>query len=84
MSELEAIGFVRATIQRYDEELKLDSKDISILSLTMMGEEGFMAEAKIPSGDIFKIIGNRKAIVADRYKKVDSKKWVGSEKEETA
>ena len=83
MTEVEAIVFARATVQRYDEDAKVDANDVSITSLTMMGDEGFMAEAKIPSGDIFKLIGNGKVIVAERFKKLDSKKWVGTEKEET-
>ena len=48
----------------------------------LMGEDGFIAEAHIPSGDIFKLAGTSNSLVCDKYKKVDSKRWVGKEKKE--
>lgn len=82
MTELEAIGFVRAAIQKYDEE-EIEPNTIRVTYLTLMGESGFIAEARIPSGDIFKLAGTPNSLVADKYKKVESKKWVGKERDES-
>lgn len=81
MTEIQAIGFVRAAVRRYDKE-EVNEDDIKIASLMLMGDDGFIAEAHIPSGDIFKLAGTSNSLVCDKYKKVDSKRWVGKEKKE--
>ena len=80
MTELEAIGFVKVAVQKYD-EIPVDPDTVRISSLLLMGEDGFVAEARVPSGDIFKLAGTSNSLVADKYQKVDSKRWVGKEKE---
>ena len=81
MTEIEAIGFARAAVQRYD-DTPIDPNTIKISSLMLMGEDGFIAEARVDSGDIYKLAGTSNSLIADKYTRVDSKKWIGKEKDE--
>lgn len=82
MTEVQAIGYMKAAIQRYNEDDPIDPDSIKLASLMLLGEDGFIAEARIESGDIFKVAGTSNSLVADRYTRIDSKKWIGKEKEE--
>lgn len=75
MTEVQAIGYVKAAIHHYDDD-PVDPETITITSLMLMGDDGFIAEARIESGDIFKLAGTSNSIVADKYTRIDSKKWV--------
>ena len=81
MTEVEAIGFVKAAIQNYDDGTKVEGDTIRISSLMLMGEDGFIAEAVTKPGDIYKLAGTSNSLICDKYNKVDSKKWIGKEKE---
>ena len=80
MTEVEAIGFAKVAVSKYD-ETPIDSDTVKVVSLMLMGEDGFIAEARVPSGDIYKIAGTSSSLIADKYTRVDSKKWIGKEKE---
>lgn len=81
MNEVQALAFIKSAICNYEDEKKVDPSSIRIISLTMMGDNGFMAEAG-EGTNIYKLIGNADSLVADKYTKADSRRWLKKEKVE--